>query len=66
MAKCECKDPGCPFCGGECQRKGTDHLYRIDQEDREGVLFCVGCATDALAYDVFREATISEKIKHRR
>lgn len=65
-ALCECSDPGCPVCHGSCMNKGTDQLHRVDMEDKTGTLMCEGCAADAHEAGVFRDATIAEKIDHRR
>jgi hypothetical protein len=50
---CECSDPGCPECGGECSHHSTETLYRIDMEDESGTQFCDQCSADAMDSGVF-------------
>ena len=52
---CECSDRGCPVHEGdsECSRKATNHVWRVDMEDRDGLEMCEGCASDALDSGVF-------------
>lgn len=54
MAKCECSDPGCPVCKGECKNTATQCLVRVDMEDQTGTLMCDGCADDAFESGLFR------------
>lgn len=56
MASCECADPGCPECAGDCKHIGTEILYRVDMEDESGTLFCDQCAADAMSSGVFTDA----------
>ena len=53
MGKCECSDPGCPCCHGQCGREATSILYRVDMQDESGVAFCPGCGDDAMESGVF-------------
>lgn len=53
-ATCECSDPGCPVCHGECSNPGTAKVFRSDMEDETGMVTCEGCAEDCLASGVFR------------
>ncbi len=54
MLTCECADPGCPHCKGECSGKAVECLVRIDMEDRTGTPMCEKCANDAMSAGVFR------------
>jgi len=51
--KCECSDPGCPACGGQCAETAEIVLYRIGENDETGTMFCADCANDALDSGVF-------------
>lgn len=51
--QCECVDPGCPKCGGQCEDKGTQLLTRIDFADEPQLYACFGCADDMLESGVF-------------
>lgn len=51
---CECSDPQCPACFGQCTNPATVTLYRIDMQDETGTRFCEDCASDAMDADVFR------------
>lgn len=53
LGQCECSDPGCPKCKGQCTRKATMTLYRVDMEDRSGTVFCTPCAEDAMESGLF-------------
>lgn len=50
---CECSDSGCKHCHGKCTSKRSRVYYRVDMEDKTGVRFCVGCASDALESGLF-------------
>lgn len=54
---CECTDPGCPECGGDCDHESTDTLYRIDMEDSTGTRFCDQCSADAMDSGMFAYAS---------
>ena len=49
---CECSDPECPHCRGDCYKKGTVLLLRSDM-DSTSILFCCKCAEDALDSGLF-------------
>lgn len=55
--QCECADPVCPFHVGEakCEESGSVVLFRIDQTDETGTLFCEECAEDAFGSGLFRD-----------
>jgi hypothetical protein len=67
MAKnsCECGDPGCPACGGNCQKASVINLRRVDMEDETGTMFCQKCADDALGSGLFF-VDVGAKIKYSR
>ncbi len=50
---CECADPGCPSCGGACERAARECLRRVDMEDHTGTLFCSECGIDAFGSGLF-------------
>lgn len=50
---CECSDPGCPSCSGQCSADATQLLIRVDMDDETGTLFCDDCAADAMESGVF-------------
>lgn len=50
---CECNDPECPECGGECHNTAVYVLYRINTEDSTGNIMCEACAMDALESGLF-------------
>ena len=50
--KCECADPACPACLGECVRPMEIILYRVDM-DGGPVRFCSKCGDDALESGLF-------------
>jgi hypothetical protein len=50
---CECSDPQCPACYGDCDRPATSVLYRIDIDDVIGTAFCSDCADDAFESGLF-------------
>ena len=52
---CECSDPGCKACYGQCSKRAKTNLIRVDMDDRGGTLFCDACADDALASGIYRE-----------
>lgn len=52
-SSCECADPQCPQCHGDCKLPAESTLYRIDMEDETGTLFCPECADDAFASGLF-------------
>ena len=52
-AKCECVDPSCPNCKGDCSEKPARLLFRIDMEDHSGTLMCDECADDAFDSGLF-------------
>lgn len=64
MALCECLDSKCPaHPGRECDQtlpRATSWgflkeaiLFRTDQDDKAGTLFCAQCRQDALASGLF-------------
>jgi protein-arginine kinase activator protein McsA len=54
---CECTDPGCPHCKGNCKKRATQCLRRVDMEDKTGTLMCNKCADDALDSGLFNSDT---------
>jgi len=52
--RCECSDPNCPVCKGNCAKPKRLTLGRIDMEDETGTNMCQGCAEDALDSGIFR------------
>ncbi len=52
---CECSDPGCPACKGECHHLASVVLYRIDMDDEVGAAFCSDCADDAMECGLFTD-----------
>jgi len=62
---CKCADSGCPIHNGvsSCKNRRSVLLFRVDMEDRSGTWMCKDCADDAFKFGLFREATVSEKIK---
>lgn len=50
---CECVDPGCPHCAGNCEDRGTIRVYRVDMEDESGSLLCEKCADDCFESGLF-------------
>ena len=57
IGPCECSDPGCPACKGDCRRAAVVVLFRVDMDDSSGVAFCQGCADDAMDAGVFTTET---------
>lgn len=57
---CECTDPGCPECAGNCDHKATSTLYRIDMEDESGAAMCDQCSADAMSSGVFTDEKLDE------
>jgi len=53
--KCECSDPGCPCCEGDCDQQATYVLHRIDMDDETGTPMCESCATDAFDSGLFAD-----------
>ena len=53
IGRCECRDPGCPVCHGQCKAPAAMTLYRVDMEDSTGTDMCEACASDALEAGVF-------------
>ena len=51
--KCECADPACPVCGGQCPNRATVNLRRVDMDDQSGTMFCPGCSEDAMNSGLF-------------
>lgn len=55
--QCECADSGCPVhLGADYCHETTypkNRLYRIDQDDISGTIFCALCLVDALESGVF-------------
>lgn len=51
---CECSDPQCGSCFGQCHNPATVTLYRVDMEDLTGERMCEDCASDAMESGVFR------------
>jgi hypothetical protein len=60
---CECSDPGCPVCSGDCSNVGTALVFRIDMEDETGTVVCDGCSDDCLESGLFRPGDIGELIR---
>jgi hypothetical protein len=50
---CECSDPGCPCCHGNCHNEAQTTVYRIDMEDQTGTDMCDECADDCLESGAF-------------
>ena len=50
---CECGDPGCPVCHGNCRRAASVTVYRSDMDDETGTSVCDRCAEDCLESGVF-------------
>ncbi len=63
---CECIDCGCPVHEGGliCDKKASETLFRVDQEDRSGTRFCDPCGHDAMESGLFRtqDDTIDESL----
>lgn len=45
---CECYDPGCPHCHGQCNNEASTVLNRSDMEDLFGTCLCDLCASSAI------------------
>ncbi len=54
--RCECTDPGCPCCHGHCDLDSAATLFRVDMDDRHGILMCDKCADDAMESGMFTVA----------
>lgn len=52
---CECSDPKCPECGGNCNHTATEILYRVDMDDSNGTGFCDQCSADAMHSGLFTD-----------
>lgn len=50
---CECDDPQCPSCAGQCHDHAIVTMYRIDQQDETGTRMCHNCSVDAYEAGVF-------------
>lgn len=50
---CQCADPECPHCSGDCVEMATERLFRVDQTDLTGIPMCFFCSEDALNSGVF-------------
>ncbi len=64
---CQCGDPGCPACQGECKQRAVTALVRSDLfgfPDESGFGMCRPCANDACESGVCTES-IAEKIRLR-
>lgn len=59
--KCECADPLCPVCEGDCWNTARVSLFRVDMDDEWGTPMCRACADDALASGVFTEGRLGVK-----
>jgi hypothetical protein len=53
LTSCECTDPGCPVCKGECNKVAVAIAFRVDTEDNHGTSFCAECLADALDCGLF-------------
>lgn len=54
LATCECSDPLCVDCNGDCVKTATSIIRRIDMDSGDTIFhFCDGCTTDALNSGVF-------------
>lgn len=51
---CECSDPGCPACRGECSKRAVTVVLRVDMHDESGTVVCRKCAEDCLESGLFR------------
>lgn len=58
---CECTDPSCPECAGNCDHKATEILYRLDMDDESGTAFCDQCSADAMHSGVFTDQSQEEE-----
>lgn len=54
-ALCECSDPVCAHGNGRCAFPYDEILYRINQVDHTGTLFCACCAEDAMDSGLFTD-----------
>ena len=36
--KCQCADPQCPVCSGQCEQKSAGSIYRVDMTDVKRIL----------------------------
>ena len=61
---CECTDPGCPVCGGKCNRTAQVNMNRADMADESGVFFCRQCAGDAADAGVFGPHSVKRFIRY--
>lgn len=59
---CECADPGCPMCHGQCSEQATDIAYRIDMEDDTGTPLCPDCGDDATESGFFCFRAIRSRV----
>ena len=53
LGVCECSDPGCRACRGECTESATVECWPVECWPKEfevfiSAKFCSGCADDAL------------------
>lgn len=53
IGRCECSDPGCPVCSGDCHNNAEYTVYRVDMQDETGTDMCEGCTNDCLDSGVF-------------
>ncbi len=57
LDKCECGDPMCPACYGECHEQATITMFRTDfqisPQDISGLRMCHDCSVDAFESGVF-------------
>ena len=58
---CECSDPGCPECKGDCNRRALSTVYRVDMKDETGTPMCNRCAEDAMDSGVFANEKEAEE-----
>lgn len=61
--RCECGDPGCPVCHGQCNRLATAVVFRVDMEDETGTRMCHACSQDAAESGLFRERPVRVHLK---
>ena len=46
---CQCKDPNCPACHGNCSAPANSSVVNPDDPEGTPMKMCAGCAEDALA-----------------
>ena len=60
---CQCRDPECPECKGECDSFATRTLWRFDWPTEPPLSACAPCAEDMLVSGILVEDDPREVIE---